>query len=303
MILNYGSLNLDETYAVPHMVRPGETLSSQGMERHSGGKGLNQSLALARAEAAVAHAGSVGEDGGMLTDLLREAGVDISRVRVVSCPTGRAVIQVEKGGQNAILLYPGANAVALEPEAALKGCGAGDWLLLQNETAGSAGVFQAAVKRGMKVAVNPSPFDGRAASLPLNQASCLLVNEGEGAALAGIPLPENADTPEAFLPVLHALRRRFPRTAVALTLGGLGAWYGDETRELYQPAYAVEAVDTTGAGDTFTGYFLAAFTQGEPPQTAMKWGTAAAALAVTRPGAAEAIPSRNEVERFLERPA
>ena len=130
-------------------------------------------------------------------------------MKVASCPTGRAVIQVEKGGQNAILLYPGANAVALEPEAALKDCGAGDWLLLQNETAGSAAVFQAAVKRGMKVAVNPSPFDGRAASLPLNRASCLLVNEGEGAALVHPPAGKR-DTPEAFLPVLRALRQQFP---------------------------------------------------------------------------------------------
>lgn len=299
MILNYGSLNLDETFAVPHMVRPGETLSSAGMERHCGGKGMNQSIALARAGAVVAHAGSIGEDGGMLTSLLRQSGVDISRIRAADCPTGRAIIQVEDSGQNAILLYPGANAAALDPMQALEGCGAGDWLLVQNETAGTGDVFREAVRRNMKVAVNPSPFDERAAALPLEQAACLLVNEGESTALAGLPVPEGARTAEDYLPLLRDLCRRFPRTAVVLTLGGLGAWYGDAAGERYQPAFSVRAVDTTGAGDTFTGYFLAALTRGESPADAMRWGAAAAALAVTRPGAGEAVPLRDEVERFL----
>ena len=290
-VLCFGSLNIDLCYQVDRFAAPGETVDSRAFTRQAGGKGLNQTLALARAGARVAHAGCIGQDGLFLRDLLAENGADVTHLRVVEAATGHAVIQIDPAGQNSILLHGGANRqiTAAHRAAALADCDPGDWLLLQNEINDVAALIEAGHARGMTVALNPSPFAGTEA-LPLDPIDWFLVNEFEAAQLAGGP-GDPADR----------LTARFPAAAFVITQGAAGALYAKGSERCFVPACPVQAVDTTGAGDTFTGYLLAELTAGRPVQAAMELAAAAAALAVTRPGAAASIPTRAEVEARFAR--
>ena len=288
-LLNFGSLNIDHVYGVAQFVAPGETLSALSYEKNAGGKGLNQSIALARAGAAVYHAGMIGEDGRFLSDLLATEGVDVTHLAVTAHPTGHAVIQVAPDGQNAILVCAGANGrISADCMRSVLDCfDGGDWLLLQNEVAGLSDLIALAKERGMRVILNPSPITDGLLNADLSAVDCLILNETEGLALTG------EQSPEA---VLTALAKRYPRAEVILTLGADGAWWQAEGERLYRPACKVDAVDTTAAGDTFTGYFLASRAAGDPPAIALERATRAAAIAVTRPGAAASVPYRNELE-------
>lgn len=160
-ILNFGSLNIDYTYSVDHIVHPGETITSGSLEVFPGGKGLNQSIALARAGADVYHAGLIGEDGIFLRDLCRESGVKTGYIRETETRTGNAIIQVSEKGENCIILYPGANREQTEEyiDEVLKGFGEGDVLLLQNEINLLDYLISKGAEKGMKIVLNPSPFD------------------------------------------------------------------------------------------------------------------------------------------------
>ena len=268
------------------------TRSSVGFAQAAGGKGLNQTVALARAGAEVRHAGAVGADGGLLRQTLRQAGVDDSLLAESSLSTGHAIIQVDPKGQNSIIVTAGANG-ALERDylsAMLNGCEAGDILLLQNETNELPWLLQEGRRRGLTVAFNPSPITPELLDYPLDCVDILILNEIEGAALSG-------ENDPARIPA--ALRARYPRARVMLTLGGDGCVYEDDTQTVRQGIFPVTAVDTTAAGDTFCGYFLAWLAQGEPVAQALRAASAAAALAVSRPGAAPSIPQREEVLDFL----
>ena len=290
-ILNFGSLNLDLVYQVPHFVRPGETLASFSRDTHVGGKGLNQSVALARAGATVFHAGCIGADGRLLKDYLADNGVNVRFIKEKPVPTGHAIIQVSPEGQNAILLFAGANASVTEAEIeeAIGFLQPGDWLLLQNEVAGTDKIIECAYKHNIVIVLNPSPVSPAMRDWPLHKVSWFLLNEIEGAFLA------ETDDPEK---IREALIEKFPAAKFVLTLGEQGAVYFDRTQTVKVKAKHVQAVDTTGAGDTFTGYFLASVMRGESAQKALAWATTASAVAVTRPGAAEAIPTRKEVESW-----
>jgi len=292
-ILNFGSLNIDEIYRVPHLVAPGETVSCAHRQIQPGGKGLNQSIALAKAGASVVHAGCVGEDGGFLRDTLTANGVDISHLNTVDVPSGRAVIQVDDKGQNSIVHFPGANRCldAHYVRKVMTFFGPSDWILLQNEISGVGDILEIAAERGMHVAFNPSPISSNLHSLPLETVSCLLVNEVEGAALSGSSRPDV---------MLEILREKFPRAAIVLTLGGDGAYYADSEHTVYQEALPAVAVDTTGAGDVFTGYLLASLSSGVLPSEAMYTASLAAALSITKPGASASIPSMEEVIEFAK---
>lgn len=287
-IYNLGSLNIDYVYGVEHFVRPGETLTAGRRETFPGGKGLNQSVALARAGAEVLHGGMVGGEGNFLLMTLRGAGADVSRVKRVPCATGHAVIEVDPSGQNRILLYPGANrAITGEyVEEFLRDARPGDFLLIQNETSATAEAIETARGKGMSVALNPSPFDGSVKLLPLREVDWWFCNEIEGAALFGGSVDE---IPNNFL-------RAYPGSRLVLTLGERGSVYRDADTSLTQPAYPAKAVDTTAAGDTYTGYFLAAIAAGKPVETAMELATKAAAISVSREGASVSIPTLAEVE-------
>ena len=275
-VLNFGSLNIDLVYRVRDFVRPGETISAQEFARFAGGKGLNQSVALARAGAQVIHAGAVGADGGFLLELLRESGVDCSAVAVVDdVPTGHAVIQVSDAGENSIVLYPGANH-RMTPELidrALALTEPGDVLLLQNEISSMIDIMCRAHDRGLRIFFNPAPMTEAVAAYPLEFVDTLIVNETEWEALS------------ACRPAL--------RCNILKTLGAKGAVYNDG---IFVPAQRVDdVVDTTAAGDTFIGYFIAELIAGKDVESAMKTATRASAWCIQHPGAAPSIPRRSDL--------
>ncbi|MBQ4050525.1 MAG: ribokinase [Oscillospiraceae bacterium] len=292
-ILNFGSLNCDYVYSVHHMVEAGETLASSKMETFPGGKGLNQSIALARAGAPVSHAGLLGEDGDFLLDIASSSGVDCSLIERVDGRTGHAIIQLDRTGQNCILLYGGSNRRITEEyiERVLTHFGPGDLLLMQNEINLPERIVELAHEKGLVIALNPSPCDDAILSIDLNKVSFLILNEVEGAMLSGEPDLEKA--PDVLL-------QKYPHMKIVLTLGKEGAVYMDKDTRCHHPIFPVETVDTTGAGDTFTGYFLTSMLENMPAEEGLKLASAASAIAVSRMGAASSIPTRKEVEDFLK---
>lgn len=296
-VLCFGSLNVDYVYEVPHFVSAGETLASRKLETFSGGKGLNQSVALARAGLEVWHAGAVGTDGAFLLDVLRGALVHTDYVETLdNIRTGHAVIQRSENGENCILLYGGANqSITREQiDRTLAHFGTLDALVLQNEISELAYLAEQAKARGMIVALNPSPMDGSLATL-LPFVDYLLLNETEAAQMLG------EDMPEDYGEAARRLGGRCPAATIILTLGAQGSICVRGDTLLTQEAFPVRTVDTTAAGDTFTGYFLAGVLSGRDDTWSLRCASAAAAIAVTRPGAAPSIPARDEVLAFLSR--
>ena len=293
-VLCFGSLNIDYTYEVPHFVAAGETLASASLQQFAGGKGLNQSVALARAGAEVYHAGAIGVEGAFLLEMLRSSGVDVQHVETMpQVRTGHAIIQREPGGDNCILLYGGANRCISSERMAevLSHFGQGDVLMLQNEINDLGQLMNLARQRGMRIALNPSPMEKGVLALPLELVDLFFLNEVEARQVTDAP--DGIDS-EA---LLQALRQKFPHAAVVLTLGGAGAVYQDEKETVFQPAFPVEVVDTTAAGDTFSGYFLGSMLRGETVTKAMETASRAAAMACTRHGAAPSIPYLAEVQQ------
>ena len=290
-ILNFGSVNFDRVYRVPHFVRPGETIAATSFATFSGGKGFNQSTAIARAGGRVAHAGCIGADGIVLRDELARDGVDVGHLRVVDAPTGHGLIQVDDSGQNCIVICGGANRMVSKADvaAAMAGFGPGDALLVQNEVSCIPEMIATAAGKGMEVVFNPAPMGPEVAGYPLDKVTLFIVNEVEAASLSGM----SADEPGA---LLDALSARFPRADFVMTLGARGAaarFAG--APDAFVAAHRVAAVDTTAAGDTFIGFFLAARQRGEGVEAALAVANAAAAICVSRPGAAPSIPLLGEV--------
>lgn len=293
-ILNFGSLNLDQVYRVDAFVQPGETKSSLSLETHCGGKGLNQSVAAARAGAEVWHAGLIGTDGDMLYDKLRENGVNLSLLERAGGVSGHAIIQVDASGQNCILLYGGTNQQLTEEyiDRALDQFGGEGLVLVQNETNLVGSIIQKAHARGLMVAINAAPMDEKVFTYPLEQVDWLIVNEIEGASIARCE--KEAD-------ILPELKKRYPRMNVLLTLGKRGAICVRNTESAKSGIYPVKVVDTTAAGDTFLGYFLTETLDQKSLPDALALATAASSLCVQVMGAADSVPMRAETLRAIER--
>ena len=287
-IYNLGSLNIDYVYSVPHFVQPGETLSSTKMEIFPGGKGLNQSVALARAGAQVIHGGRIGDNGGFLKQILSDAGADTAFVETVGVSTGHAIIQVDENGQNCILLFSGANHCFDKEfvQRILSGSQPGDILLLQNEINCLPEIFAVAEEKQLQIAFNPSPFRQELLQLPLEQVKWWLCNEIEGGQITGKEAPEE---------IIEAMHARFPRSNIVLTLGKDGCIFKNSSETLRHPIFPVKAVDTTAAGDTFTGFFLASVAGGKPIADALRIASRASSIAVSRMGASASVPTLEEV--------
>lgn len=292
-VLNFGSLNLDYVYSVDHMVRPGETLASSGMNVFCGGKGLNQSIALAKAGVPVYHAGMIGEEGGVLLEACKEGGVNAEFIRMIPGKSGHTIIQVDKDGQNCILLYGGANRSITKEyvDEVLGSFEEGDILLLQNEVNLLDYIIDSAYERGMTVVLNPSPYDSALDACDFGKVSMFLLNEVEGAQVTGEEDPEK---------ILEKLKTLYPDTKVVLTLGGNGSVYQYKDEQYRQGIYKVKAVDTTAAGDTFTGYFISSVIDDMPVPEGLRLAAKASAIAVSREGATASIPLREEVLGWKE---
>lgn len=292
-VLNIGSLNLDYVYSVDHVIRPGETEATGGRNVFLGGKGINQSMALAKAGVDVYHGGLIGEDGQPFLDACREYGVKSDYIRKIEEPTGHTIIQVDKNAQNCILLYGGANQMLTEEyvDEVLGNFEKGDILLLQNEVNMLPYIVDKAYEMGMQIALNPSPFNEKLDAVDMKKISIFLLNEVEGGQITGLVDPDE---------VLAKMREMFPHAKIVLTLGKDGAKYAEGDEVYHQPIFKVQAVDTTAAGDTFTGYFLAGLIEGMSVQEILKMSAKASSIAVTREGAVPSIPYRAEVMEALK---
>ena len=292
-VLNIGSLNLDYVYSVDHIIQPGETESTGGRNIFLGGKGINQSMALAKAGADIYHAGLIGADGEVFIEACKEYGVNHDYIRKIDGATGHTIIQVDKNAQNCILLYGGANQMLTEEfvDEVLAGFEKGDILLLQNEVNQLPYIIDKAYEKGMQIALNPSPFNEKLNAVDMTKISIFLLNEVEGGQITGLTDPDE---------VLEKMREMFPHAKIVLTLGKDGAKYAEGNNVYYQPIFKVKAVDTTAAGDTFTGYFLAGLIEGMEIPEILKMSAKASSIAVTREGAVPSIPYRAEVMKALE---
>ncbi len=285
-ILNFGSLNIDYTYRVDAFVKGGETISASTMQKNIGGKGLNQSVALAKAGAEVYHAGSIGQDGYFLVKYLQENGVNTDHIFVGETATGHAIIQLDDKGENCIIIYGGANTqITTEHiDDVLKCFDTGDVLLLQNEINNGRYIIEKAKEKGMVVVVNPSPVTNL--DMPLELVDYFLLNEHEAAALFHC---------EDISVITEAMRNTYPEAKFVLTLGEYGVIYIDKDNIIKKDAIKTNVVDTTAAGDTFTGFFMATLFENGDVDAALTIATKAASVAISRPGAAQSIPYKREI--------
>ena len=291
-VLSIGSMNLDYVYQVPHLARPGESLMATAMETKAGGKGLNQTLALARAGSTVRHAGCIGSEGAVLRDLLAENGVDVSLVQTVEAPQGSAFIQVDQTtAQNSIVVFGGSNR-ALTPERVeelLESAQPKERVVLQNEVSSMREILAGCAEHGLPVILNPAPYSDDIATMDLSPVEWLIVNEVEVEQLTGTGDPDEA---------WQVVQLRWPNTSLIVTLGEQGSICFHQNERIVQEAYKVKAVDTTAAGDTFIGYFVAGLEESLPLAQCLRQASVASAIAVTRPGAAPSIPWKRELLDF-----
>lgn len=291
-IINFGSINIDHVYQVEHFVQPGETLASTHYQTLLGGKGANQSIALAQAGADVRHVGSIHENDSAFKQALIKKGVDCRGVKCSETPSGHAIIQVTPSGENAIVLFGGANQTITDKTVmqALDDAKPSDWVLTQNETSSIEDVLHQAKEKQLKVAFNPAPMSESVKQLPLECVDLLIVNETEAAAITD---------KESLEDIVAVFKSQWSHCEVIITLGKAGVIMLRENEDVEVKAFSVDAVDTTAAGDTFIGYFLSEYSNHADAKKALRRGCAASAIAVTREGAAQSIPSQKEVDRFL----
>lgn len=292
-IYNFGSINIDHIYSVDHFVEPGETLSSNQYDQVLGGKGANQSIACAMAGQKVYHIGIINQADANYIEMLKQAGVNVSFIlKSEKTASGHAIIQVNQQGENAIVLYAGANHALTKEhiESVLSQATSNDWVLLQNETNLVSEIIELAHERKINVAFNPAPIKSNVFECSLDKVNLLFVNEIEA-----MQLTRTHDIASARL----TLKKDFPNTKVIMTLGKAGAAYLYQNEVIDVAGKQVKALDTTAAGDTFTGFFLANYSANGDILTALEFANAAAALCVTKHGASPSIPCTNEVMAFL----
>jgi len=237
----------------------------------------------------VFHAGSIGEDGRFLIQMLRKNQVDSQFIRVTDVATGHASIQVTDNGENAIVIYGGANQTVDEKFAdeILSNFQAGDLIILQNEINFLPELMHKAKARDLKILFSASPFLPSVLEYPLHLVDWLVVNELEAEHLSGKTGTEN---------IQAALAAEYPEAHIIMTQGSKGVSYIHQDKRLFVPAMKVRALDTTAAGDTFIGYFVANyFSEKKSLEESLKIACAAAAVCVTRSGAAESIPFVKEL--------
>ena len=287
-VFNFGSLNIDHVYSMDKFVSPGETLPSISYSKFAGGKGLNQSIALAKAGMKVTHLGSVGEDGYFLRDLLDTHGVDVKELQILSSASGHAIIQVDVNGENCIILHGGANLKNDKDKVLqkLKNAENGDIFLTQNETNGVAFLISKAKDLGLTTVFNPAPMTEDVSNYPLEKVDYLILNYTEGKMLSGASESNK---------IIETLSQKYPTAKIVLTLGGDGVIYKDDIEEIKVESIETEVIDSTSAGDTFSAYFIAGIKMGLDVKSALHQGCKASSICIKREGAAKSIPSIDEI--------
>ncbi len=287
-VLVYGSINIDVTYRVPHIVRKGETIPSIKEEKGIGGKGANQSVALSKAGSDVYLAGRIGSDGVFILYALEDYGVKISNVAISKeNPTGKAIIQVDAEGDNSIILFPGANALTEKDhiDAVLSKFKKGDYLVLQNEINNLEYLINKGRELGLVLCLNPSPITEEVLKLDYSKVDIVFINEIEGKALL------NSRKRLSYEDMAHLLGKKYPKTEIVLTLGSDGSYYINGNEIVYQGIIDYPVFDTTAAGDTFLGYFIASRIKGKSVNDCLYYASKASGIAVSSTGAAKSIPS------------
>ncbi len=293
IIYNFGSINIDHVYQVEHFVRPGETLTSTQYRKVMGGKGANQSIALAKANNKVVHIGAIGkEDQHLLADFA-QVGIDTKHTSCLSQATGHAIIQVNDSAENAIVLFPGANnCLTLDQiNNALKEATPKDWVLLQNETNLIDIIVKEAKNKNLTIAYNPAPMNKKLVERVIQHIDILIVNEVEAMDLFEVNSEQEAQ---------NILQHDYPHLTVIITLGAKGVRYLCAGELIEVLAFKVNAVDTTAAGDTFIGYCLTGLMKKESPKDVLTRACAASAICVSHAGASNTIPTHAEVDHFLQ---
>lgn len=290
-ILNFGSLNIDIFFRVENIVKPGETISAKSIEKRPGGKGLNQSVALSKSFENVYHAGSVGDDGVFLIDYLKSENINTKYIKKSDKLTGNAIIQVDDRGENSIVLYKGANFDNDKKfiDEVLNDFSKDDILLLQNEISSMKYLIDKAYEKGMKIVLNPSPITDEIKEFDFNKIDLLLVNEIEAKDIAN---KDNIDES------INYFMATYPNINLIVTLGSKGSIFVNKNEKIKQEGIKVQSVDSTGAGDTFTGFFVSYFYQGKNVRDCLKFASLASALSVTKSGASISIPSLCDVKEF-----
>ena len=290
-ILNFGSLNIDIFFRVENIVKPGETISAKSIEKRPGGKGLNQSVALSKSFENVYHAGSVGDDGVFLIDYLKSEDINTKYIKKSDKLTGNAIIQVDDKGENSIVLYKGANFDNDKKfiDEVLDNFDKDDILLLQNEISSMKYLIDKAYEKGMKIVLNPSPITDEIKEFDFNKIDLLLVNEIEAKNIANKNSVDES---------IDYFTSTYKNINLIVTVGSKGSIFVNKNEKIKQEGIKVESVDSTGAGDTFTGFFVSYFYQGKNVRDCLKFASLASALSVTKSGASISIPSLCDVKEF-----
>ena len=287
-VLCFGSANLDHVYKVDHFTVPGETQGCLEYNIKCGGKGVNQAIAMALAGNDTYFAGIIGSDGGLLKDALVDKGVHIDYMKISNKPPGHAIIEVDQSGQNHILLYGGTNKeIDFEYiDEVLSHFSKGDIVVLQNEINNVPYIIERCYEKEMKSFFNASPYDIAVKNYPIEKVTWLVVNETEGAALSN---------EEDYEKIIQTLKQKYPHTHILFTMGKEGSRVLTDKEDIKVEALKVNAVDTTGAGDTYIGYFVRGIVEEMPLLETAQMATKASAIAVTRFGAVDSIPNYEEV--------
>jgi len=285
-ILNFGSINKDFFYSVNDFVRPGETISSNRYDIKIGGKGLNQSVGISKAGVKVYHAGIINKEDTFIIDKLKSWKINCDNILLSDNPTGHAIIQVNKKGENSIIIHGGANHDfnLKSIKSILSKFETGDVLLLQNEINNIDEIIDRAHYKKMKIIFNPAPFNNDILKYDLNKINTLILNQSEGEGLSNEKIPDK---------ILKVLNNNFKNTEIILTLGEKGSLYSYKDELIKIRAHDVKTVDTTGAGDTFIGYYVAGFASKMNKKDNLNRASEAAALTTIKLGGAESIPSIN----------
>ena len=285
-ILNFGSINKDFFYSVNDFVKPGETISSLRYNVKIGGKGLNQSVGISKAGQKIYHAGIINKDDTFILDKLKKWNINCENILLSNNPTGHAIIQVDKKGENSIIIHGGANHdVDIKfIKSVLSKFDSGDILVLQNEINNIKEIIDRAHHKKMKIVFNPAPFNNEILSYDLNKISTLILNQTEGEALSKEKKPDG---------ILKVLNSKFNNTEIILTLGEKGSLYSFKDELVKIKAHKLDTVDTTGAGDTFIGYYVAGIASEKSKKDNLNRASEAAAIATTKLGGAESIPRIN----------